>query len=644
MAEGWQVVLQILLRTFNQILTAGISITAFSLLLYALSFNLRDRVARSFALILICVVIVFTADSFSATTVNPSEITLWLKIQWVGIILLPATYLHFSDAILATTGKVSRGRRRWAVRFSYFACALFLLTLPFDSFVGPLETAGAPAPHLGVTGLTLVFVVCYTALMIISWFNFYRAYKRTTNRTSRRRMVYLITGAISPVLGSFPFLIFGSGYAALHPLLFWVVSFLTNLLVGVLVVVMAYAVAFFGVSWPDRVVKARLFKWLMRGPLTASITLGLVTIVRRLGESYGIAYSALVPIVMTGCFVVLEFLITLFAPLGEKFLFDGNDRAELELLRTLEDRLLTKNDLTQFLEMLLSAVCDRTQAPGAYILAIGSDGLELVVKTGKTEIRKEELDDEVINLISEENNLLEIVKWNHDSLIPLINENSINKEVLGLIGISGIEILKFEDEQAKALQILTHRASMALRDRQTQQQVFQSLMELTPQVGLIQSLRAASRYNNSNILVPAGMPEGEMVQWVKDALTHYWGGPKLTDNPLLQLKVVQASLQEHDGNDTNALRAILREAIEKMRPEGERHFTSEWILYNILDMKFMEGRKVREIALRLSMSEADLYRKQRIAIETVAKIIVEMENQVTEGDLRAEKVFPSGKI
>ncbi|HEX7395114.1 MAG TPA: histidine kinase N-terminal 7TM domain-containing protein [Anaerolineaceae bacterium] len=644
MAEGWQVVLQILLRTFNQILTAGISITAFSLLLYALTFNLRDRVARSFALILTCVVIVFTADSFSSTAVNPLEITLWLKIQWVGIILLPATYLHFSDAILATTGKISRGRRRWAVRFSYFACVLFLLTLPFDSFVGPIETAGTPAPHLGVTGLTLVFVVCYTALMIISWFNFYRAYKRTTNRTSRRRMVYLITGAISPVLGSFPFLIFGSGYAALHPLLFWVVSFLTNLLVGVLIVVMAYAVAFFGVSWPDRVVKARLFKWLMRGPLTASITLGLVTIVRRLGESYGFTYSALVPIVMTVCVVVLEYLITLFAPLGEKFLFDGNDRAELELLRTLEDRLLTKNDLTQFLEMLLSAVCDRTQAPGAYILAIGADGLELVVKTGKTEIGKEELDDAVINLISEENNSMEILKWNQDSLIPLINEKSTNKEVLGLIGISGIQSLKMDEEHAKAIQILTQRASMALKDRQTQQQVLHSLMELTPQVGLIQSLRAASRYNNSNILVPGGMPEGEMVQWVKDALTHYWGGPKLTDNPLLQLKVVQASLYQHDGNDTNALRAILREATEKVRPEGERHFTSEWILYNILDMKFMEGRKVREIALRLSLSEADLYRKQRIAIETVAKIIVEMENQVTDGDLRTEKAFPSGKF
>jgi hypothetical protein len=63
-----------------------------------------------------------------------------------------------------------------------------------------------------------------------------------------------------------------------------------------------------------------------------------------------------------------------------------------------------------------------------------------------------------------------------------------------------------------------------------------------------------------------------------------------------------------------------------VRPEGERRFTTEWILYNILDLKFIEGRKVREVAARLAMSEADLYRKQRIAVEAVAKSILEMEN------------------
>jgi hypothetical protein len=44
-------------------------------------------------------------------------------------------------------------------------------------------------------------------------------------------------------------------------------------------------------------------------------------------------------------------------------------------------------------------------------------------------------------------------------------------------------------------------------------------------------------------------------------------------------------------------------------------------------LKFLEGRKVREIAMRLAMSEADLYRKQRVAIESVAGAIINMEQQ-----------------
>jgi hypothetical protein len=42
-------------------------------------------------------------------------------------------------------------------------------------------------------------------------------------------------------------------------------------------------------------------------------------------------------------------------------------------------------------------------------------------------------------------------------------------------------------------------------------------------------------------------------------------------------------------------------------------------------MKFLEGKKVREIAMRLAVSEADLYRKQRVAIDAIANEIVQME-------------------
>ena len=102
----------------------------------------------------------------------------------------------------------------------------------------------------------------------------------------------------------------------------------------------------------------------------------------------------------------------------------------------------------------------------------------------------------------------------------------------------------------------------------------------------------------------------------------------MTESPLLDLKVVQESLNEHDNIPVNALRTILRNAMEQIKPNGDRRYTPEWILYNILEMKFLEGRKVKEIAKRLAVSEADLYRKQRIAIEALANTIIEMEMKV----------------
>ena len=120
--------------------------------------------------------------------------------------------------------------------------------------------------------------------------------------------------------------------------------------------------------------------------------------------------------------------------------------------------------------------------------------------------------------------------------------------------------------------------------------------------------------------------EADLANWVKDALTHYWGGPKLTNSPLMKLRIVRELADDHDGNAANALRALLRKAVDHVKPEGDRRFTSEWILYNILEMKFIEGRKVRDVAGRLAMSEADLYRKQRVAVEVVAHAILEMES------------------
>jgi hypothetical protein len=630
--NGKVLVLLTSLQTLNDLLTAGIAVTAFSLLIYALSFNLRDRVARSFALIMLCVVVVYVAESFGSVSVSAEQLTTWLQLQWLGIIFLPAAYLHISDALLETTGRPSRGRRRRVVWLSYIISFSFLLTLPFG-LVGPLVQNVEPAPHLQRTWLTWVFTTYYALVMSLSWINFWRAYQRTVTSASRRRMGYLIAGALAPALGSYPYLLFGSGFAERYQLLFWLAVTMSNFLVSALLIIMAYAVAFFGVPWPDRVVKRRLAKWLMRGPVTASSVLAVTTVLRRLGLNFGLPNSAIVPVAMVFTILILEHVITFVAPFWERWLFNGGDRNNMEILQTLEERLLTTGDLRQFLEAVLAAVVDRLQVKQAFVAALGSQGVEFMVTTGgDNPLENEDLSTNLLQVAAQYGLSENLFSSGDYWFVPLMDQESESGELLGLLGVMHSPERDLDPEQIEALSILTERAVMALQDRKRQQQVFSTLEALSPTMGIIQRLRAAARYDGTEVLTTAELPleDRKLSQWVKDALTHYWGGPKLTESPLMGLSIVQQAIQENEGNPTNALRAILRKAIEYTRPEGERRFTADWILYNILEMKFMEGRKVREIAMRLAMSEADLYRKQRVAIEAVANAVIEMENEARQ--------------
>lgn len=623
------------LQTLNSFLAAGIAITAFSLLLYALSFNLRDRVARSFAIILACVVTVFVGEALSSVAPNQQMLEFWLYFQWVGIIILPASYLHFSDALLATTGRPSRGRRRLAIRLMDLIAIGFLLALPAGFLVGPLAPEAIPIPHLQRTWMTWLFACFYTIAMLVSWINFWRAYKRTVTSTTQRRMTYLIAGALAPALGSYPYLLFGSGVAARSPLLFWCTVTVSNLLVTFLLVLMAYAVAFFGVPWPDRVVKRRLFKWLMRGPVTASSVLVLTTIVRRLGIRSGVDLSAIIPVIMVGAILILEHFITLVAPIWERWLFFGKDRPEMERLQTLDERLLTRGDLQQFLEAILAAVCDRLQVSNAFIASLGPQGLEtLIIIGGEKSLEIGDLPVSSLKAAANNGQSRDLFAWGDYWIAPLTDLEGNQNDLIGLLGVWRDLDQAHDREQLDDLQLLARRAALAISDRYRQEQAFSSLEELTPDIEMIQRLRAASSFAGTDVLTSPEVPikESDLSSLVKDALTHYWGGPKLTGSPLLNLQIVQQTAQSQAETPINALRTILRKAIEYVRPEGERRFTAEWILYNILEMKFMEGRKVREVAMRLAMSEADLYRKQRVAVEAVAQAIVEMEQEaIREG-------------
>ncbi|HLE23551.1 MAG TPA: histidine kinase N-terminal 7TM domain-containing protein [Anaerolineales bacterium] len=619
-----------LLRVLNEIMVAGNAITAMALLLYALTFNLRDRVSRTFAPVMGCVAVVSLTDVLAGTALGPQEVEAWLRVQWLGIAFIPATYMHFADALLEATGRPSRGRRFWAVRLAYaLGLMTFLLAAQPPLLLSGLDEAGG-VPYLTGGLLFPLFLLFFFGSLGIAASYLLRAYRRCRTTTSRRRMRYLLLGAAGPVLIAYPFLTAGGPFLMQWPLVFWTAQTLINLLVAVQIVLMAYVVAYYGISYPDRVVKSRLFQWLLRGPVVASTVLAVTVVVNRASQVIGWEGSRLVPLAMVSTLLLLQYAITLVRPSIERWLFYGQDRRDMIRLQLLEDRLLTSGDLRQFLESILNAVSDVTGAASAFLATMVEGRVDLEVAVGGVDPLQELEGMGPLLGDSRRRDLPEIgpvFAWDSFWLIPLHQPSG--SEIIGLMGLRTDDLERLSAGSAKALAVLSERAAFAIAERLLQREVFQAVDRLVPQAEEVQRLRAVGRYAGSDLLLPEAPPaiEPDLVHLVREALTHYWGGPRLTRSPLIGLRVVQEAIDENNGNAVNALRSVLSKAVERVRPIGERRFTAEWMLYNILEMKFLEGRKVRDVALRLAMSEADLYRKQRVAIEAVAVAISQMEKE-----------------
>ena len=619
------------LETLNRVFEAGIAITALSLFLRSLTFNLRDRVSRAFAVILACMMVSSAGEAVAASLVGQVGLDFWLHFQWVGTIFLPAAYIHFSDALLETTGRPSRGRRRLTVRLSYLLSTIFLVLLFTGQLLGAPVPNGQPVAHLGSTSLSWVFTAYYITVIFLAMSIMWRAWQRTVLSASRRRMTYLFIGSLVLALGAYPFLLFGSGLAASFPGIFLLSAGIGSVLVFWAMVAMAYATAFFGVPWPDRVVKSRLFRWLVRGPATVFIVLLLLPGVSQISTIFQTSEAVTLPILVALSALLTSHVLTLALPTLENWLLFSGEGSDAQFVQNLQERVLTTSDLRQFLEALLSAVCDRFQTKSAFAAMLESGKVQELIEVGdKKLLGKKKASAELEQLAQGQNGEPSVFAWDSFWLLPLYAPQS--DTLIGLLGVRRTRKLELSEEQHEALLSLGERAALAIDDRRQQTQALSSLQSLSPRVDLIQRLRAASRFDQSEVLSDFGnLPEySDLVRWVKEALTHYWGGPRLTDSPLRGLQVVQKALEEHKGNPAQAMRSILQEAIERNKPAGEPHLNGEWMLYNLLEMKFLQGRKVREVATRLAMSEADLYRKQRVAIESVARSLLEMETNMIE--------------
>ena len=612
-------------KTCSDVLTAGLAVMTFSLFLYSLTFKIRDTLTNIFTAILLCLILVFGADAFGSVITEKNTLLGIIKVHWVGLIFLPTLYFQFSDALLALTGKPSKGKRRLVGILMIISSSVLVFLLLSDQLLGELIVDQAPAPFFYRTPAMNAYIIFFFVTIALSIYNFFRAIQRTNSPTSKRRMVYLVAGALGLLVGLFPYLTFESSLRVFSSLSFWILSSILYLASWFSVFIMSYAISFFSFSIPDREIKKRLFHWIFRGPLTASVALGLTTLIRRAGIMFGKDYAMLEILAMVASIVLLEHLCTLFFPKMEKILFRGKDLEELENVRRLEERLFTKNDLWQFSEIILANICDRIRLTDAVLFLKFNGDYEQIVAIGDVNGIRQTVED-AKNDIPVDFEEKMIVQWKGLRLIPISalsaeKEPSVN---LGFIAAEGANRWELDQEQIIALTVSLNRLRTAIVDYKAQQQMLVGLDVMAPEMDEMQNMLAVGRFSDMDAAVD--LQDFDLInKLTKDALSHLWGGPKLTGNSLLQLAIIQERSNESGDTLTKTLRMILQSIIESLKPEGERQYTNEWLLYNILDLKYNENMKMRDIAKRLALSEADLYRKQRIAIELVAKKIIEME-------------------
>jgi len=634
-----------LLELINGVLLSGIVIVSSALLLYLIIYNPRNNVARSFATLLACVLVTYFVDLALFGVEDLDRAIPWLRLQWVGIAFTPAAYLSFSNALLVTTGARSR-LRDVAVRVSYLCSAFLLLGAAFTDFIVRGGALAPRAPHLLPAPLFSFFVLYFFAAVGWGAANVLWARRRCLTSTSRRRMAYLAATFAAPAAGVFPYLLLTGWPASLPGTALWLLLVLGNVGVGLMLVLLAYSVAFFGALTPDRVVKHRLIRFLLRGPLVATLVVVVIIVASQTQGWLGLPSRRLILFGVVAIILLLQLGIELAKPLIDRALY-RQDQPEIEWIQQLSNRLLTTTDLRQFLENVLTALCDLLRVRTAFVAVVDGGVPHLEVVCGPLEPGAADLPPEAwqpFTGTSPGERHIErhgdLFVWNGYWLAPLRTPSSPNgrgKEG-GIVGVVGVAARAPQPDlspgEKEGMEALLTQAGAALEDRQLQQSIFSALERIIPEIEDIQRRRGVLHYVGERALSGFSLVEvAGFRQWVRDALSHYWGGPKLTTSPLLSLRVVERAAREHDGNAMRGLRAVLKQAIERLRPAGQRQMVApEWILYNILELKFLEGHKVREVALRLAMSESDLYRKQRVAVEAVAQTLAEMEREELDDD------------
>ena len=368
-----------LLAIANETLTAAVVVITVSLLLYNLSRNLQNRVTRSASILLGCVTLTYALDVLLALEGEANGSLLLRRGQWLGIAFTPAALFHLADALLATTGLPSRGRRAILLRALYALSTFFAaLALFSDSLVYDVDFVLRARP------LFALFTLYFILTSVLAFAIVERARRRCLTRDTWRRMAWLQLSLPTAPIALFPYsALLGPGEE--FTLLALILVSTANATVILLLLFLSYPLSYFGSEKPDRVVKLELLRFTLRGPGMGLLALLIISFFDALPTVIGIQGEAFTPFAVVAGILLWQWMVHLALPwLGKQLIYDAEGAEQLERLDGLSDRLLARHDLLQLLEAVLATLCDSLRARGAAIFTLNDEQSDCLASAGAT--------------------------------------------------------------------------------------------------------------------------------------------------------------------------------------------------------------------------------------------------------------------
>ncbi len=631
----------------HELLIAAVLIVSFSLLVYIALHNWRNDIARALCVLLASVTIVYGGDVLIGRADRLSTIQFLLRAQWLGIALVPAAYIHLSNALhKSSLGFEQTHKYRWLVWISYIGGVLFFLLALHTNLILREGTTIDVLAYFTPGPLFWLYGVFFASSIIVAFVAISHARRDALTPTLRRRITYLRASFIAPGLGVFPYLILAGGSLPLSRTITLLLAAFVSLGVAILITIMTYSVGFQGVLIPDRLIKQDFIRWGLYGPFVGVTIILCIQIVPWLDSILGLPSDTLITFVVMIMTVLMPIFVSKARPYLDALVY-MQDQEEIDYLRGLPRNIFTVTDLRQLLENTLVAVCGALQAETGFVVGPSKDGYTVKALCGsRRSVKRFVAEHPLYDLMTQLERVVPVssettqqtdtfVSCNSFCLLPLRSPDGMFLGALG-VSLSSEALYRYGSgmlaESRHLIDVLTHHMELAMTTVNLQQRIFENLRGLDPEMKVLQQL--TTKLDQATPATLATLENDVLLdphfsQLVKDALSHYWGGPKLFESPLLELRTVRRLMQqqEHNGHPTKALQTVLRQAINNIRPDEQLDPSAqEWLLYNILEMRFLQGRRIRDVAKHLSMSESDYYRKQRIAVEEVARQLVMMED------------------